>query len=125
MPWKQGFEYYFNVYLLDLALYLGMTPEQYWYGSPSLLGNYLEAHNRRQKDMISQCWLTGAYVRAAIGSSIQVIGILGEHDKLPEYPSLEEATEQKPKLSAEEIALRQSQLDRINMAMRSYISSMR
>lgn len=108
------------MHLLDLALYVGMSVEEYWHGSPSLIYNYVEAHNRRKKDMIEQCWLTGAYVQTAINTSVQLIGFMTKDTKLPKYPSYEEACEEKPQITEEEKAWRLAQLQRIAVSCKQY-----
>ena len=47
-----------------------MTHEQYWYGDPLLVRDYLQAEVYRRKRENYNMWLGGLYMREAIMSSI-------------------------------------------------------
>lgn len=47
-----------------------MTYEQYWYGDPLLVRDYLKAEEYRRKRENYALWMQGLYIRDAIMSSI-------------------------------------------------------
>lgn len=93
--------------LLDLALYIGMSVDEYWHGNPRLLSNYIEAHNRRMQDKEYFAWLNGMYLRVALQTTPHYsIPIFGKLPKLPEYPAppIKETKENREITEAEKIA---------------------
>lgn len=51
-------------------LSIGMTYEEYWFGDPLLVRDYLRAEEYRRKQENYNLWLGGIYMREAIMSSI-------------------------------------------------------
>ena len=93
--------------MLDLAVYVGMSPADYWHGDPRLLNSYIEAHNKRKQDNEYLAWLTGAYVKAALQTTPHYsIPVFGKMPKLPDYPSppLQEEPVKREITDAEKIA---------------------
>lgn len=68
-PQKRSFT---SVFERDFPYFLslGMTHEQYWYGHPLLVRDYLQAEVYRRKNENYSHWLAGIYMRDAIMSSI-------------------------------------------------------
>lgn len=60
---------YFNE-LFNYALYLGMTPSQFWEEDTDLILNYVKAEEMRQKTRTQEInfmsWLSGSYVLKAV-----------------------------------------------------------
>lgn len=81
---------YFYDDLLDYALVLGMTPEQYWYGNPRLLLNYEKKYQDEMLRKRQEAWLFGAYVKSAVSSTILVAGLADKDTskKMPKYPDM-------------------------------------
>lgn len=103
-----------------------MSIEEFWYGNPKWLGNYVSAHNRRQQDFDQQAWLIGAYVKQAIQSSVAPTMLLLDSkalDKLPKYPNSPMSNEENTAngLSAEEYAQRSRDIERIRMLNNIYL----
>lgn len=74
--------------MLDYALIIGMTVEQYWYGNPKLLLNFEKKYEAECNSKRQEAWLIGAYVKSALSSTILVSG-LADRDtakKMPQYP---------------------------------------
>lgn len=59
---REVFPYYLNC---------GMTYNQFYYGDPTLVIPYKKAKLLRDSELNAQCWLSGAYVYAAVA------GVLG------------------------------------------------
>lgn len=76
--------------MLDYALVLGMTPEQYWYGNPRLLLNYEKKYQMESDKKRQEAWLIGAYVKSALSSTILVAGLADKDagKKMPKYPDM-------------------------------------
>lgn len=49
---------------------MGMSSEEYWFGDPSLLYNYQNAFNLKQKYDLQMAWAYGAYFKSALGSTV-------------------------------------------------------
>ena len=81
---------YFYDDLLDYALVLGMTPEQYWYGNPRLLLNYEKKYQMESDKKRQEAWLIGAYVKSALSSTILVAGLADKDTskKMPKYADM-------------------------------------
>lgn len=66
-----------------LAMTLGMTYEQYWYGDPEMFVAYAELYKRQSKTEFTErdtlAWMIGSYVDAAVGHVISVA--FGERGK--------------------------------------------
>lgn len=87
--------------MLDLAVYVGMPIEEYWHGDPCLLSNYIEAHNKRRQEALYDAWLTGAYFKKALETTIQCSApILSKPPKLGEYPDAPDFRSKKEKEQA-------------------------
>lgn len=63
-----------------------MTPDQYWYGDPQLFYIYKGAYENNRKLKEFDIWLTGAYIRSAINSSIFKADLVNKDTKIPDYP---------------------------------------
>lgn len=74
--------------LLDHALFLGMSVDEYWFADPTLLENYEKAFDLKQEYDKGIAWLNGAYVQSALNSSV-VWAVLpakaSEYKNRPEY----------------------------------------
>ena len=81
---------YFYDDLLDYALVLGMTPEQYWYGNPRLILNYEKKYQDEMLRKRQEAWLFGAYVKSAVSSTILVAGLADKDTskKMPKYADM-------------------------------------
>lgn len=117
---ERGFEYYLTVELFDLALLCGMSAEEYWYGDPDDLANYIHAYNRKRMQEAEQAWLIGQYVLCALQCSPVPVGIILDKkdvSAMPPYPHNPacQTFEQTPKLTAEEIKQRNADIERIKM----------
>lgn len=73
--------------MLDYALTLGMTPEQYWNDDPRLILNYEKKYQNEQNVMRQKAWLVGAYVKSALQSTILVATLAEKKTarSMPEY----------------------------------------
>ena len=76
--------------MLDYALVLGMTPEQYWYGNPRLILNYEKKYQDEMLRKRQEAWLIGAYVKSAVSSTILVAGLADKDTskKMPKYADM-------------------------------------
>ena len=76
--------------MLDYALVLGMTPEQYWYGNPRLILNYEKKYQMESDKKRQEAWLIGAYVKSALSSTILVAGLADKDTgkKMPKYADM-------------------------------------
>ena len=96
--------------MFDQALFWGMSSEEYWFGDPSLIFNYQNAFNLRQKYDLQLAWSQGAFFKSALGST-QVWTVQPAKkeawNKMPEYAKCPINTEKKKELTAEEIAFRE------------------
>ena len=71
--------------LFSYALYLGMNYEQYWYGEPSLLLNYIKAEEYRTIKRNNELWLQGLYVYHAIGDLVPILNPFSKDHKPRKY----------------------------------------
>lgn len=101
-----------------------MSAEEYWYGDPDDLANYIHAYNKRRMQDTEQAWLIGQYVLCALHCSPIPVGlILNQKDiaDLPPYPPnpaiRNTDTGQTPKLTEEEMRQRKVDLERIKLLM--------
>lgn len=71
-PLKEEKQSFRKIFARDFPYFLslGMTHEQYWYGDPLLVRDYLQAEVYRRKRENYNMWLGGLYMREAIMSSI-------------------------------------------------------
>lgn len=46
-----------------------MTSDEYWFGDPSLIYNYENAFNLKQKYDLQMVWTMGGYFKSALGST--------------------------------------------------------
>lgn len=97
--------------MLDYALVLGMTPEQYWYGNPRLLLNYEKKYQMESDKKRQEAWLIGAYVKSALSSTILVAGLADKDtsNKMPKYPECPMPTDEEGKT---EMTEKQKELER-------------
>lgn len=81
---------YFYDDLLDYALVIGMTPEQYWYDNPRLILNYEKKYQDEMLRKRQEAWLFGAYVKSALSSTILVAGLADKDTskKMPKYADM-------------------------------------
>ena len=49
---------------------MGMTYEQFWYGSPGMVKAFKEAHRVRNDQLNQQMWLQGLYFYNAVASAL-------------------------------------------------------
>lgn len=61
----EAFEEIFPYYLA-----IGMTYEQFWYGSPELVVPYRRADDIRRRRMNEELWLAGMYTADALASTV-------------------------------------------------------
>lgn len=77
--------------LFDYALFVGMTSDEYWFGDPSLIYNYINAFELRQEYDLQLIWSQGAYFKSALGST-QLWTVQpykkSDWDKLPKYAEM-------------------------------------
>lgn len=101
----KGIKHYLETDLLDQAIQVGMTPDEYWYGDPSLLENYEVAYRKRREEAAYDAWLSGVYVKAAISSSVFACGIFDSKkaSSMPVYPDFKFSSLEKTALSDDEI----------------------
>lgn len=64
-PFKKSYRDVFNE-CFPFYLAIGMTPEQYWDGDPSLVRAYRKADEIRKNRMNEQMWLQGMYIYEAL-----------------------------------------------------------
>ena len=85
--------------LLDYAILIGMTPEQYWKDNPMLITNYQKAYETKQKLIEQQIWLMAQYNRCAFSSSVLNVASITDykHYKIPEMPKCPYVDEMKSK----------------------------
>lgn len=65
---------------------IGMTYEQYYYGTPYLVQAYSKAHRLRQKEKNFDSWLQGRYMLDALNVAMSGFGSKGQKPKYPEKP---------------------------------------
>ena len=84
----KGVKYYFETELLDYALFLGMSFDDFWFSDPHILDNYEKAYEAKRKQEYQGYWIQGAYVKAAIESSVFVAGLANKKvlRGMPKYP---------------------------------------
>lgn len=65
-----------------------MTPDEYWFGDPGLLYNYAEKYKTELKLKEDEMWMLGAYVKAALQSTILMAGLADKKTahSMPKYP---------------------------------------
>lgn len=82
-----GVKHYLETELLDYALVLGMTPDEYWYDDPRLLDNYEQAFQTKGKIKIQDAWIQGIYFKSALNSTVLIAGIADKKiiGKMPKY----------------------------------------
>ena len=77
-------------------LAMGMTADEYWYGSPMLLSAYRTAYNIRLEQQNQQAWLQGLYIYNAVGAVVSsALGGKGKNTKYADKP-IELNTEKTP-----------------------------
>ena len=66
---------YFHLYLLPLAIRIGMTPDQFWEDDPELFWNYWDAFEMRKKEEAREAnviaFNQGQYMVLAIAQCLQ------------------------------------------------------
>lgn len=90
---------------------MGMTPDEYWHGSPELTQAYREAHKIRLEEKNYELWLSGLYIYHGI--SVALSHILDKNSKreymsepLRIFPMTQEEIEEQQKKEAEELERR-------------------
>ena len=63
--YTEVFEECFPFYLA-----IGMTPEQYWAGDPSLARYYRKAYRIKQEEVNNSAWLQGLYIYDAVSTAL-------------------------------------------------------
>lgn len=71
--------------LCDYALSIGMSYDQYWYGDPHILVNYVNAEEIRQRKRNTEMWIQGAYVYQAIGCLAPILNGLSKENRAKAY----------------------------------------
>lgn len=106
--------------LLDLALLMGMSPDEYWYGDPSLIYNYQNAFEMKQRYDLQMAWTQGAYFKSALGST-QVWTVQpfksSDWQKMPTYvenPVEELRPQPKQEITKEKIEMMQRAKNRLS-----------
>lgn len=77
-------------YLEELCAYaisVGMPANEYWYGDPELLNNYIRAEEIRQRKRNNELWLQGLYIYQAIGALTPVLNPFSKKHKADKYIS--------------------------------------
>lgn len=69
--------------LLPYYISIGMTPDEYWNGDPSLVRAYREAEKRRLRQKNYELWLQGRYVYDAVMRLIPSLQMLKPREPLP------------------------------------------
>lgn len=66
-----------------------MTTDEYWYDDPRLLDNYERMYEKKRNVDESNAWLSGAYVKSALSSSVFICSLYDKKmkDKIPKYPN--------------------------------------
>ena len=92
--------------MLDYALVIGMTPEQYWYGNPRLILNYEKKYQDEMLRKRQEAWLFGAYVKSALSSTILVAGLADKDTgkKMPKYADMPMPTNDEGEVEMSETA---------------------
>lgn len=62
-----------------------MTYEQYWYGDPHIMVNYVHAEEIRQRKRNMEMWIQGAYIYEAIGSLAPVLNAFSKDGRAKPY----------------------------------------
>lgn len=72
----------------NYALVVGMSPDEYWFGDPGLLYNYAEKYKIERQIREDELWAVGAYVKAALQSTILMAGLADKKtaNSMPKYP---------------------------------------
>lgn len=103
--------------LFKVALRCGMTPDDYWYGDPSLLtayyDNYIVDQKQRVADADYHAWIQGQYFMAALADALPPLLGGKSTSVYPKEPMLtevamddeEKARYRKEKSKAEVVAL--------------------
>ena len=92
--------------MLDYALVIGMTPEQYWYDNPRLILNYEKKYQDEMLRKRQEAWLFGAYVKSALSSTILVAGLADKDTskKMPKYADMPMPTNDEGEVEMSETA---------------------
>ena len=101
-----GIKHYFETELLDYALTIGMTEDEYWFGDPRLMDNFEKKFEAHRKMEAHNAWLTGVYVKAAINSSVFACGFYDKKKSgaLPQYPDFDFGDKESKKMTESDIA---------------------
>lgn len=71
-----------------MALLVGMSVDEYWFGDPSLIYNYQNVFEMKQRYDLQMAWVQGAYFKSALGST-QVWTVqpakISDWQKMPHY----------------------------------------
>jgi hypothetical protein len=101
------FEEAFPIYLV-----MGMTPEQFWEGSPELAIGFRRADEIRRRRMNEELWLQGIYVAEALNATVGNMFSKGNKNKYPSEPMPLTEDEQRERREREQKA----KMDRIKAA---------
>lgn len=96
---------------LPYYLAIGMTYEQYWYASPSLVIAFRKAHKLKIQMQNEQMYLQGVYNFKAVETALSNFHLDGKHHKNNDYlkepfkifPDTKEEKERKKRLEQEKI----------------------
>lgn len=110
---KYGVKSYFEREMLDNALTVGMTVDEFWYGDPELYFNYVRVYERKVKENHQYIWQIGARMCQALQSSVifpaGVVDrtVINSMPKYPECPFTEEEKSEEELTETEKEYLRQ------------------
>ncbi|NCC99912.1 MAG: hypothetical protein EOL95_09485 [Bacteroidia bacterium] len=93
--------------ILDYALFLGMSVDDFWFADPNLIINYEITYKKKQIEKEQSMWLMGQYVKVAIESSVSNCSGITDYKKfkLPEYPKCPHIEVVRKQYSPEKIEL--------------------
>ena len=86
---KYGVKSYFEREMLDNALTVGMTPDEFWFGDPELFFNYVRVYETKVKQRQQYIWQIGARFCQALESSVLFpAGVIDKSviNNMPKYP---------------------------------------
>lgn len=94
--------------MLDNALMVGMTPDEFWYGDPELYYNYVRVYENKVKFETQLVWQIGARMCQALQSTpVFPVGIIDGKvmNRMPKYPDCPYTDEIEEEYTEEEIEL--------------------
>lgn len=110
---KYGVKSYFEREMLDNALTVGMTTDEFWFGDPELYYNYMRVYKEKSKLEQQNIWQIGARMCQALQSTVIFpAGVVDANAirQMPDYPKCpytEEQTEETMSEEEKELARKQ------------------